>query len=126
VDPRAVARSLAARRGTGTAHSLRLCGVLIATSLVCLVPASAVAQQPTDGHEIRSPDLIPHSSGQITPDAEASANITGIVTDASSASVTGAEVSLSDGDGTSPRTTTTGTSGEFRFTRSFPVPTWCA
>jgi hypothetical protein len=88
--------------------------------MVCLVPVRALAQQSTDGHEIRSPDIIAQSSGQVTLDAEASAAVRGTVTDASGASVTGSEVSLSPADGTSPRTTTTGTNGEFSFTKILP------
>ena len=121
MDPRVAARSLACRRAARTTQRLRLRVVVICTSLmVCLVPVRALAQQSTDGHEIRSPDIIAQSSGQVTLDAEASANIRGTVTDASGASVTGAEVSLSPADGTSARTTTTGANGEFSFAKILP------
>ena len=121
MEPRVVARSLACRRAARTTRRLRLQVVVISTSLmVCLVPVRALAQQSTDGHEIRSPDIIAQSSGQVTLDAEASAAVRGTVTDASGASVTGSEVSLSPADGTSPRTTTTGTNGEFSFTKILP------
>jgi hypothetical protein len=122
VNPRVVPPSLACRRAIRTAaRCLRLCAVFVAASFaVCLVPTTALAQQETDGREIRSPDIDPQASAQGGPNAEALSNVTGTVADQSGASVTDAEVSLSHVDGTSPRTTITQANGDFIFTKILP------
>ena len=116
-ESRAVARWLGSRRALKAARFPRLCGLLVGASLlVYLLPPSALAQQQSDGREIRSPDADPRNSGPGHLDAWASATVAGTVTDASGASVSGAAVSLVPESGTTSRTTIAGTNGEFSFT----------
>ena len=104
----------------------RLHAVLASTSLLlCMIPASAVAQQRTAGRGISSgalPDAPPRNSdpqnsGQQSPPAEGSTNVAGTVLDVSGAGVPGAEVSLTHEDGTQLYTLVSEANGEFNFTK---------
>src|SRR5260370_10147769 len=96
-----------------------------ASLLLCIVPASALAQQQTAGREIirRSlPDApLPHSSPQNsvqqTPPPQGSASVAGTVLDVSGAAVPGANVSLIHGDGTQLLTMEAEANGEFNFSK---------
>jgi hypothetical protein len=100
-----------------------------ASLLLCMIPASAPAQQPSTARKIsRSlPDTpIPNSSPQNparqTPPAEGSASVAGTVLDVSGAGVAGAEVSLAHGDGSQLHTMVSEADGEFSFTKIPPGP----
>src|SRR6266481_5602666 len=79
-----------------------------ASLLLCMVPASALAQQQNAGRGINNrplPDApLPHAGPQISPPQtsppEGSASVAGTVLDVSGAAVPGANVSLLHGDGT--------------------------
>src|SRR5260370_19540019 len=96
-----------------------------ASLLLCMVPASALAQQRTAGRGIISRSLpdatLPHSdpqnSAQQTPPPEGSASVAGTVLDVSGAAVPGASVSLLHGDGTQLLTMVSEANGEFNFTK---------
>jgi len=96
-----------------------------ASLLLCMVPASALAQQQTAGRGITSrslPDAPPRHAGpqnsaQPTPTAEGSASVAGTVLDISGAAVPGANVSLMHGDGTQLLTMVSEANGEFNFTK---------
>jgi hypothetical protein len=96
-----------------------------ASLLLCMVPASALAQQQTAGRGITSrslPDATlrhagPQNSAQPTPPAEGSASVAGTVLDVSGAAVPGANVSLMHGDGTQLLTMVSEENGEFNFTK---------
>jgi Carboxypeptidase regulatory-like domain len=96
-----------------------------ASLLLCMAPASALAQQQTAGREIISRSLpnapLPHSGAQNsvpqTPAAEESASVAGTVLDVSGAAVPGANVSLIHGDGTQLLTMVSEANGEFNFTK---------
>jgi hypothetical protein len=96
-----------------------------ASLLLCMVPASALAQQQTAGRGITSrslPDAPPRHAGpqnsaQPTPTAEGSASVAGTVLDVSGAAVPGANVSLMHGDGTQLLTMVSEANGEFNFTK---------
>jgi hypothetical protein len=96
-----------------------------ASLLLCIVPASALAQQQTAGREIirRSlpdaplPPAGPQNSAQQTPPPEGSASVAGTVLDVSGAAVPGANVSLIHGDGTQLLTMVSEANGEFNFTK---------
>jgi hypothetical protein len=98
--------------------------------LVCVVPASALAQQKAAGGGISNsslPDALPRNSGpqnpaQQTPLVEGSASVAGTVLDVSGAAVPGAEVSLTHGDGTQPHRMVSEANGEFSFTKLPPGP----
>src|SRR5215469_4572493 len=101
--------------------------VLAGTSvLLCLVPASALAQQParreTSSHSLpgEPPESGPKTSAQQSLFAEGSANVAGTVLDVSGAAVPGAEVSLIHGDGTQLHTMVSEANGEFSFTKIPP------
>jgi hypothetical protein len=101
-----------------------------ASLLLCLVPASAVAQQQTGGSAINSRSLPdaplrksgPQNPAQQSPLVEGSASVTGTVLDVSGGAVPGAEVSLTQGDGTELYTRVSEANGEFNFTRIPPGP----
>src|SRR5260370_23542994 len=94
-----------------------------ASLLLCMVPASALAQQRTAGRGIISRSLpdatLPHSdpqnSAQQTPPAERSPSVAGTVLDVSGAAVPGANVSLIHADETQFLTMVSGANGEFNF-----------
>ena len=95
--------------------------------LLCLVPASALAQQParreTGSHSLAGEPPTksgPQSSAQQSLFAEGSANVAGTVLDVSGAAVPGAEVSLIHGDGTQLYTMVSEANGEFSFTKIPP------
>jgi hypothetical protein len=126
-EPRAVATFLAWKRGA-LRRAARPCFHAVfasASLLLCMVSASAVAQQgtPERGTISRSlPDAPPpHSdrqnSAQQTTHAEGSASIAGTVLDVSGATVSGADVSLMHGDGAQLLTMVSEANGEFSFTK---------
>jgi hypothetical protein len=96
-----------------------------ASLLLCMVPASALAQQQTAGRGITSRSLpdapLPHAGPQIsvpqTRPPEGSASVAGTVLDLSGAAVPGANVSLIHGDGTQLLTMVSEANGEFNFTK---------
>jgi len=98
------------------------------TLLLCMAPASALAQQQTDGRVINSrslpdaplPNSDPQFSAQQTLPAEGSASVAGTVLDVSGATVSGADVSLMHGDGTQLHTMLSEANGEFNF-RKIPA-----
>ncbi len=125
-EPRAVASSLPWKRALRKAARPCLHAVFAGASLLlCMVPASALAQQRTAGRGIISSSLpdatLPHSdpqnSAEQTPPAEGSASVAGTVLDVSGASVPGADVSLIHGDGTQLLTMVSEANGEFNFTK---------
>jgi hypothetical protein len=93
-----------------------------------MIPESALAQQRTAGGGVSSGSLHdatlrnadPQNSAEQTPLAEGSANVAGTVLDVSGASVSGAEVSLTQGDGTQPHTMVSEANGDFSFTKILP------
>src|SRR5258708_3492373 len=96
-----------------------------ASLLLCIVPASALAQQQTAGREIIRhslpdaplPQAGPQNSAPQTPSPERSASVAGTVLDVSGAAVPGANVSLLHGDGTQLLTIVSEANGEFNFTK---------
>src|SRR5260370_10799442 len=96
-----------------------------ASLLLCMVPATARAQQKTAGRGITSRSLpdapLPHAGPQIsapqTPPPEGSGSVAGTVLDVSGAAVPGANVSLIHGDGTQLLTMVSEANGEFNFTK---------
>jgi hypothetical protein len=106
-----------------------------ASILLCLLPASALAQQQTAPRETSSqslpdaplpnlgpPNLAPQNSAaqnsaQQTPPAEGTASVVGTVLDVSGSSVSGAEVSLMHEDGTQSHAMVSEANGEFNFTK---------
>src|SRR5713226_5601757 len=125
-EPRAVASSLPWKRALRKAARPCLHAVFAGASLLlCMVPASALAQQRTAGRGIISSSLpdatLPHSdpqnSAEQTPPAEGSGSVAGTVLDVSGASVPGADVSLIHGDGTQLLTMVSEANGEFNFTK---------
>jgi len=88
--------------------------VLACASLLCLVTASAFAQEQATGVGNRGSSL---TEGLLpkTADTDGSATVAGTVLDVSGASVAGAEVSLRHKDGTELHTMLSGTNGEFNF-----------
>src|SRR5260370_2243303 len=108
-EPRAVASSLLWKRALRKAARPCLHAVFAGASLLlCMVPASALAQQQTAGRGIISRSLpdatLPHSdpqnSAQQTPPAERSASVAGTVLDVSGSAFPGANLSLIHGDRT--------------------------
>jgi hypothetical protein len=125
-EPRAVASSRPWKRALRKAARPFPHTVFASASLLlCMVPASAIAQQETAGRGTISrplPDApLPHSdpqnSVQQTPPAEGSASVAGTVLDVSGATVSGADVSLMHGDGTQLLTMVSEANGEFNFTK---------
>jgi hypothetical protein len=125
-EPSAVTSSLPWKRALRKAARLCLPAVFASASLLlCMVPASALAQQRPAARGIISRSLpnapLPHSdaqnSAQQTPPAEGSASIAGTVLDVSGAAVPGANVSLIHGDGTQLLTMVSEANGEFNFTK---------
>jgi hypothetical protein len=93
-----------------------------------MIPVSVLAGQQTDGRGISSrslpdaptPNSGPQNSAQQTPPAEGSASVAGTVLDGSGATVSGADVSLMQGDGTRLHAMVSETNGEFSFTKIAP------
>jgi hypothetical protein len=107
----------------------RLRTVLASTSLLlCMVSASTLAQQQTAGSGIISrslpdaplPKSVPQGSAQQLLSVEGAASVAGIVQDVSGATVPGAVVSLTHGDGTQLHTMVSDANGEFDFTEIVP------
>ena len=96
-----------------------------ASLLLCMIPASALAQQHTAGRgmisrslpDAPSPNSGPRISAPQTPPAEGSGSVAGTVLDVSGAAVPGASVSLIHGDGTQLLTMVSEANGEFNFTK---------
>jgi hypothetical protein len=121
-EPRAVASSLPWKRASGKAPCPRLHSVLAcATLLLCLVPASAPAQQQTAELGVRRSSLLGTPLAK-APAREGSATVTGTVLDLSGATVPGADVSLMHRDGTQLHTTMSEVNGEFSFIEVLPGP----
>jgi len=122
-EPRAVASSLPWKLAMRKAARPCLHAVFASASLLlCMVPASALAQLRTAGRGIISPSPpdapLPHSDPQNSaPPAEGLASVAGTVLDVSGASVSGADVSLIHGDGTQLLTMVSEANGEFNFTK---------
>jgi hypothetical protein len=128
-EPRTVASSLACKPAFSKAPGPRFHAVLASASLLlCMIPESALAQQRTAGGGMSSGSFQdatlrnadPQNSAEQTPLAEGSANVAGTVVDVSGASVSGAEVSLTHGDGTQPHTMVSEANGDFSFTKILP------
>jgi hypothetical protein len=101
---------------------LHLHAVLVSTALlICIVPASGLAQQEP---AISNPSLPnaplgksdPQNSTQQTLAAEGSASVAGTVQDASGATISGADVGLLHENGTPLHTMVSEANGEFNFT----------
>src|SRR5271170_3253742 len=119
-EPRTVISSLSWKRVLRKAHGLRRYAVLAcATLLVCLVPASAPAQQQTAGPVVSASSLLEESLGK-TSATEGSGSVAGTVLDLSGASVPGADVTLMHRDGTLLQAMVSETNGEFNFTKILP------
>jgi Carboxypeptidase regulatory-like domain len=94
--------------------------------LLCLITATAIAQQQTAAlsgsklpEEPRS-HLAAQGSPEEAPSAEGVASVSGIVLDVSGATVAGAQVSLTDRSGKQRHTLISGANGEFAFTKLSP------
>src|SRR5271170_5638699 len=90
-----------------------------ATFVLCLVPASAFAQQQTAALGPR-PSALPDGLVAKTLVTEGSASVAGTVLDLSGASVPGADVTLMPRDGTQSRTMVSEANGEFDFVKILP------
>jgi len=130
-EPRAVASSLPWKRALTKAPCFRLYAVLASASLLlCMIPASALAQQQTAWRETSSrflPDTPraksdSRNSPQHSVSVEESGSVAGTVLDVSGAAVPGAEVSLTQEDGTELRTMVSDEGGEFNFKEIPPGP----
>ncbi|HTB91720.1 MAG TPA: carboxypeptidase-like regulatory domain-containing protein [Candidatus Sulfotelmatobacter sp.] len=109
-----------------TASSPGLHSLLIGASfLLWFVPAGALAQQPSPARTVSSsalpdaplPHSVPPNSAPQTPHADGEASVAGTVLDESGATVSGADVSLSQEDGTRLRSMVSEAGGEFTFTK---------
>lgn len=98
---------------------------LTAPGVLCTITTRAIAQQPAAALAAGSPVLPDAPSAVLdqqqrqadgTPTAEGSASVSGVVLDASGATVAGAEVTLSDRTGIARRMVKSGANGEFSFT----------
>lgn len=128
-EPRTSASFLPWNRALRNAGCPRLRAVLASASLLlCMVSASALAQQQTAGSGIISrslpdaplPKSVQQGSAQQLLSVEGSASVAGIVLDATGATVPGAAVSLTHGDGTQSHTMVSDANGEFNFTEIVP------
>ena len=124
--PRTVPSSLTRKHAFGKPPSRNLCALLASASLLlCLVPARALAQQQSSEREIAShsppdspvPNSYPQDSARQSLLAEGAASVAGTVLDVSGATVSGADVSLTHGDGTQLHTMVSAANGEFNFTK---------
>jgi hypothetical protein len=94
----------------------------IAALLFCIIPANLLAQQPATARGISSlslPDEPLPKSASPSP-AEHSASVAGTVLDVSGATVSGAEVTLTRGDGPPLHSTVSEANGEFTFSKVLP------
>ena len=97
--------------------------LVCASLLLCMVPASALAQRTAALGINRSlpdaplPQSGPQSSAEQTSSAEGSASVSGTVLDTTGAVVPGAQVSLTQRDGKTLRMLESGANGEFTFTK---------
>ena len=125
---RTVASSPPWKNALRKALCLRLHAALAGVSLLlCVVPASALAQQPASARAVSDrllPDAPLPNSGLVPKDparrpisSEGSASVLGIVLDVSGASVSGAQVNLMHEDGTELRTMASEADGGFNFTK---------
>jgi Carboxypeptidase regulatory-like domain len=125
--PRAFASSAVRGRALAKTKLLRRPAVLSRASLllVCMVAATAGAQQRTTSLEMSSNALPDAPLPQVDAGEEArqsaytegSATVSGVVLDTSGAAIPGAQVSLTHRDGTQVRAMVSGGSGEFSFTK---------
>jgi hypothetical protein len=119
-EPRTVNSFLPWKRGLRKAPCLRLPAVLVcAPLLLCLVPASALAEQQTAGLGV-SRTSLPDGPPAKTSATEGSSSVAGTVLDLSGATVPGAEVSLTHGDGTQWHSMVSQPNGEFNFIKILP------
>ena len=96
-----------------------------ASLLLCIIPASARAQQRTASSgadnsslpDAPQPQSGPENSTELTSSVEGSASVSGTVLDASGAVVPGAQVSLTRRDGVPLHTLVSGANGDFVFTK---------
>jgi carboxypeptidase family protein len=128
-EPHTAASFLPWNRAFRMAPCCRLYFVIARASLLlCMVSASALAQQQTAGSGISSrslpdaplPGFAPRSSAQPLVSAEGSGSVAGTVLDANGATVAGAEVSLTHQDGTQLHTMVSEANGEFNFAEILP------
>lgn len=124
----AFASSLFQGRAFARTKWLRLPAVLTYASLllVCMIATPARAQQQTASLNMSSNNSLPDapvpqvSAGDEagkTASPEGSATVSGTVLDTSGAAIPGAQVTLTHRDGTQVRTTVSGGTGEFVFTK---------
>jgi hypothetical protein len=128
-EPRTSASFLPWNRDLRNAGCPRLRIVLASASvLLCMVSPSALARQQTARSGIVSrslpdaplPKSVPQGSAQQLLSVEGSASVAGIVLDASGATVPGAVVTLTHGDGTQLDTMVSDANAEFNFTEIVP------
>lgn len=127
--PRTSAPFLPWNRALRNAGCPRFRAVLASASLLLsVVSASAHAQQQTAESEITSrslpdaplPKSLQQGSARQLLSVEGSASVVGTVLDASGATVPGAVVNLTQGDGTQLHTLVSDANGEFNFTEIVP------
>ena len=125
-EPRAAASASPLKRAFRNVSSPLLQTLLAGALLLWfMAPASALAQQQSGApgrNGLSLPDApLPHSdpgnSPQHAPLAEGSASVAGTVLDASGATVSGADVHLSHGDGSQAHTMMSESNGEFAFAK---------
>jgi len=125
---RTLASSLPWKNALRKALCLRLHAALAGVSLLlCVVPASALAQQQASARAVSDrllPDaplpnlgLVPKDPARRPISLEGSASVLGIVLDVSGASVSGAQVNLMHEDGTELHTMVSEADGGFNFTK---------
>ena len=125
---RTLASSLPWKNALRKALCLRLHAALAGVSLLlCVVPASALAQQQASARAVSDrllPDaplpnlgLVPKDPARRPISSEGSASVLGIVLDVSGASVSGAQVNLMHEDGTELHTMVSEADGGFNFTK---------
>jgi len=123
-----LASSLPWKNALRKALCLRLHAALAGVSLLlCVVPASALAQQQASARAVSDrllPDaplpnlgLVPKDPARRPISLEGSASVLGIVLDVSGASVSGAQVNLMHEDGTELHTMVSEADGGFNFTK---------
>jgi Carboxypeptidase regulatory-like domain len=119
-EVRAAASWLPGKHGLRKSRHTGLFAVPAFTAiLLCVIPASAAAQQPAVQPGILRTSL-PVRPLATTVTTEGSASVTGIVLDESGASIAGADVTLLHRDGTPPNTMASEANGEFDFTKILP------
>ena len=125
-EPRAMVFCPPCQLPLGVARSPWLLAFLAGASLLlCLLPASALARQQTSQQELGSrslpdtplPTPYPQNPAAQAPPAEGSATVAGTVLDVSGATVSGADVWLSRGDGSQLHTMLSEANGEFTFAK---------